>query len=354
MKTTLLLISFLILTELNFAQAKVDIKLTFEDGSGESRFRSLGLDSLATVGIDSTFGEEALPPLPPGFEVRFDLNPFGVPVQTYKDYRNAPSFPYTDTVEHRLIWQFSQGATGLKINYNLPKGVSMHLTDAIIGSIFNSGNLSDSGSYLIPNGIAFTSAKLFMHYEAAVPVELTFFTASLNENIINLKWQTASETNNKGFEIEQRIDGSLWQKIGFVTGHGTTTKINQYIYVDKVNKPGKLYAFRLKQIDFDGSYNYSSEVIVNIAAPTNFSLNQNYPNPFNPATTISFSIPVKGIVKLSVYNQIGQLVDELVNSVLEAGIYNYTWNTKNLSSGIYFYKIQTDNYKSVKKMTLIK
>jgi hypothetical protein len=354
MKATLSLLIILLLTQLNFAQAKVDIQLTFEDGTGESRTRSLGLDSLATLGIDVTFGEEALPPLPPGFEVRFDLNPFGVAVQTYKDYRNAPSFPYTDTVEHRLIWQFSQGATGLTIKYNLPIGVSMHITDAILGSIFNSGILSDSGSYIIPNGIAFTSAKLFMHYESAVPVEITLFSALLEGNKINLKWQTASEINNKGFDVERKIDHSSWQKIGFVQGYGTSSKSNDYVFVDKVDKSGKVHTFRLKQIDYDGSYIYSSEVSVNISAPIDFSLYQNYPNPFNPATTIAFSIPYKTNVKLTIYNQIGQLVDELVNSVLEAGTYNFTWNAENISSGIYLYKIQTENFKSIKKMTLIK
>ena len=88
--------------------------------------------------------------------------------------------------------------------------------------------------------------------------------------------------------------------------------------------------------------------------PTTYNLEQNYPNPFNPSTTIKFSIPEASNVSLTIYNTLGQKVEELVNTNLEAGWYNYQWNANNSSSGIYFYELRTDNFVVVKKMILIR
>ncbi len=341
-------------TKFIVAQPVVDILLNFADGV-ETRNRNLGLDLTATVGIDPSLGEEALPPIfPPGIEVRFDLTPFGVNAQSYKDYRPASGFPFTGTVEHRLVWQYSVGATGMTITYNLPSGVTMRFTDAITGMIFNSGILAGNGNYLLPNATAWTSAKLFMYYDAVVPVELTSFTASVNGNNVYLFWETVTEINNFGFEIERKAQNSSWQKIGFVPGNGTSNSPKHYNFIDQNISSVGMYYYRLKQYDTDGTFDYSEIIAAEIVSPTKFSLKQNFPNPFNPSTTISFSLPIKSNVKINVYNQIGQLVEQVLNSVFDAGNHKIIFNAKNLSSGVYFYEIQTDNFKSIKKMTLIK
>ena len=81
-----------------------------------------------------------------------------------------------------------------------------------------------------------------------------------------------------------------WEKIGFVNGNGTSTETHTYSFTDQNPVAGKSY-YRLKQIDFDGSFEYSNIVEVDLTLPIEFSLEQNYPNPFNPATTIKYSIP---------------------------------------------------------------
>jgi hypothetical protein len=192
-----------------------------------------------------------------------------------------------------------------------------------------------------------------INYVAIIPVEMVSFGASVNGNFINLQWQTATEMNNSGFEIQRKTANADWKKIGFVEGFGTTTEKRNYSYTDSYSLEGTVY-YRLRQVDFDGKSSYSKIINVDLQTPFNFILNQNYPNPFNPSTTVSFSIPKATNVKLNIYNQIGQQVAELVNSKLEAGSFNYTWDASKQSSGIYFYELQTNEFKSVRKMTLIK
>ncbi len=135
-----------------------------------------------------------------------------------------------------------------------------------------------------------------------IPVELTSFTGNVNNlGQVVLNWQTATELNNQGFEIERRTESSEFRTIAFVEGAGTVTETRNYSYIDKTADQGINY-YRLKQVDFDGTFAYSDEVEVDAAGPLSFNLDQNYPNPFNPTTNIKFSVPESGNVKLSVYN----------------------------------------------------
>ena len=191
-----------------------------------------------------------------------------------------------------------------------------------------------------------------------VPVELTSFTAIVNGNGVSLNWSTATETNNKGFEVEKQISNpqssvNKWESIAFIEGNGTTTLNHTYTFTDKNTLTGK-YLYRLKQLDFNGSYMYSQGVEVEISQPKEFSLSQNYPNPFNPATTIEYSIPEDGFVMLKVYNALGQEVTRLVNGNAKAGIHHVTFDASNLTSGVYFYSVQSNNETIVKKMMVLK
>lgn len=196
--------------------------------------------------------------------------------------------------------------------------------------------------------------QLLITPNTALPVELTSFTANAVNNAVILSWSTATETNNKGFEIETKSESNNWTKIGFIAGHGTTSNKTSYSFTDHPGVSGKI-TYRLKQVDFNGTFSYSNTIEINTAAaPGTFALEQNYPNPFNPSTVISFSVPVKSRVKLVVTNILGNQVATLKNEVMEAGKYNVNFDASRLASGVYFYSLSTKNGSITKKMTLTK
>lgn len=190
-----------------------------------------------------------------------------------------------------------------------------------------------------------------------IPVELTSFTATAVDNSVTLNWSTATETNNSGFQVE-RSNGGEFLSVGFVAGYGTTTETKNYSFTDAGLTPGT-YTYRLKQVDLNGTFEYSNTVEVDIIAPKEFSLNQNFPNPFNPSTMISFSLAVDSKVSLKVFDILGQEVMTIVNNSLIAGAHEYNFDASNLNTGVYFYRIEASgvdgqNFTSVKKMILTK
>ena len=207
--------------------------------------------------------------------------------------------------------------------------------------------------------------------DASLPVEIVSFTADQLENIVMLKWSTAAEVNNYGFEVERRYlinksnDGwSAWSTLGFVEGSGTTNSPHEYSYIDIALPDEDEVSYRLKQIDSDGGYEYSRTATVIIFAitgtedeadlPTEFSLSQNYPNPFNPTTSIMYSILNTENVTLKVYDMLGLEMMTLVNETKSPGNYEVEFNASGLASGIYIYRLTAGDYKSIKKMVLLK
>ncbi len=190
---------------------------------------------------------------------------------------------------------------------------------------------------------------------AVVPVELSSFTATALTNSVELNWITSTETNNSGFEIQRKtLDGnSEWAKIGFVEGNGTSTEMNTYSFIDK-NPSRGINLYRLKQIDYDGSYKIFNSVAVNFNQPFEFSLHQNYPNPFNPTTVISWQLPVGSHQTLKVFDILGNEVVTLVDEFREAGSYKVEFNASALPSGVYYYKLSAGNFSDVKKMMVVK
>jgi len=195
-----------------------------------------------------------------------------------------------------------------------------------------------------------------------IPVELTSFTAELSSREILVSWITATELNNRGFDIERNMNGK-WEKIGFKDGKGTTTEESYYSFIDKFTYESFVgtITYRLKQMDFDGTYAYSSEVEVSVDfTPKEYTLYQNYPNPFNPVTTIKYSLPFESNVRIAVYNILGEMLDVLVDETKAVGFHDFNWNASDLASGIYIYTIEAKsvagdkNYSSVKKMILMK
>ena len=239
------------------------------------------------------------------------------------------------------------------------------ITDATVNS---KGQILVSGYYkgYLKIGsdslVSVTSAKedIFLSQLGSdvVPVELNSFSAELSKGNIILNWSTATEKNNYGFDIERSKDKTTFNKIGFVKGNGTTTEQKKYSYVDNNLSSGKYY-YRLKQIDLDGSFSYSSVIDMNTEIPARFELLQNYPNPFNPETNISFTLPEDAKVVLSVYNVLGELVETLLNKDFSAGKHTLVFNASKYVSGVLFYKLTSVEkngiaVSSIKKMIVTK
>jgi hypothetical protein len=158
---------------------------------------------------------------------------------------------------------------------------------------------------------------------------------------------------NQGFEIHRKTEDNQYESVGFVKGFGTTAEAQSYSYTDSKLETGT-YTYRLKQIDFNGTFDYSNEISVEVTKPLEYVLEQNYPNPFNPNTLIKYSVPQDGLVTLEVFNLLGEKVATLVNGVQEAGRYEIDFNASDLSSGIYVYSLKSGNFNSIKKMLLMK
>ncbi len=186
-----------------------------------------------------------------------------------------------------------------------------------------------------------------------IPVELTLFSGNYEDGVVNLKWITATETNNFGFEVERRNDYSNYESIGFVNGNGTSTNRVTYNFVDE-NLSANRYYYRLKQIDLDGSFEYSNEIEVNIEGLTDFQLYQNYPNPFNPSTKIKYYIPQNSFVKITLHDILGSEIRTLVSENVQPGNYEITLDGSDLSSGMYFVRLSSENIQRTLKISLIK
>ncbi len=189
-----------------------------------------------------------------------------------------------------------------------------------------------------------------------VPVELSSFTAKADGNSVILNWVTASELNNKGFEIQRSSDGINFNGITFIDGKGTTADRSIYRYTDAGLASGK-YSYRLKQIDLTGEFAFSSVVTVEIdnLTPSVFELRQNYPNPFNPSTSIKFTVASEGLAVLKVYNAIGQEIATLYNAPAKSGqVYEAVFDASKLTSGVYIYTLQQGSNSLTRKMVLMK
>jgi hypothetical protein len=219
----------------------------------------------------------------------------------------------------------------------------------IYGVAIETASPDTSASY-----ICGTNAYVLRNSVVIVPVELASFTASVSGNNVNLAWETATEINNMGFEVERKATDANWQKIGFTEGSGTSTEIHSYSFTDKNLSPGE-YNYRIKQLDFDGTYEYYTlNQTVEIGAPVDFSLSQNYPNPFNPTTKITYSVPFDGFVSIAIFNVLGEKVANLVNNNVKAGNYELTFDASQFASGVYLYRMEAGDFVSIKKMVLLR
>jgi len=187
-----------------------------------------------------------------------------------------------------------------------------------------------------------------------LPVELVGFSVKVVNGYPLLSWKTISEINNWGFEIERRTKNSDWEKIGFVKGSGNSNRENYYEFIDR-KVSYEEYSYRIKQIDFDGKFEYSNIQTVRIDLPEEIVLEQNYPNPFNPITNIRFASKIEGNASLKIFDMFGREIAALYEGRIIANkTYNFEFNGYNLSSGTYVYKLSINDKSLIRKMLLIK
>ena len=226
-------------------------------------------------------------------------------------------------------------------------------TDNGLNWIDMGGTVNTINNTVTLNGIDDFSMWTLGASSSPLPVELKSFVANVKNTVVELNWQTVTEINNYCFDIERSVSPGVWLKIGQVKGQGNSNSPKSYLFTDDKLLGGSKFQYRLKQIDNDGKYEYSSVVEVKII-PTEYALYQNYPNPFNPTTTIRYQLPKESEVVIKIYNILGSEVMELLNKQKEPGIYEVEFNAKAFSSGTYIYRIIADSYMQTKKMILLK
>ncbi len=195
--------------------------------------------------------------------------------------------------------------------------------------------------------------------EVPLPVVFKSFNAYSELGRVNLNWITVQETNNIGWEVERSYSKNknktfVWEKIGFVSGSGNSNELKKYTYLDDGIQQSGNYSYRLKQIDQNGMYNYSSIVEVEVGHPQKFNLYQNYPNPFNPSTTIKYEIPQQSNIIIKVFDVLGKEITTLLNEKRSPGRYQIEFSGSQLSSGVYFYQIITEKFTQTRRMILNK
>jgi hypothetical protein len=192
--------------------------------------------------------------------------------------------------------------------------------------------------------------------QSTLPVELLSFDGNILGNNVQLQWITASELNNRGFNIERKFrTDSHWSEVGFVDGHGTTSNMQKYNFIDELDVTSeKEVLYRLKQVDLDGTINILNTLSLVVPKLQSYMLEPNYPNPFNPSTKISFNIPEDNFVKLKVFNILGEEITTLINEHLKAGYYQVDFDASSLQTGVYFYQLKTKNFIDTGKMILAK
>jgi hypothetical protein len=242
-----------------------------------------------------------------------------------------------------------------KIDGSLPDISLMTLQTSPKSAYIDAGTVLSTIPYYGTAGVPYIGAGPDLGYVESnyvLPVSLLSFNASLKNNTVVLNWQTATEINNKGWNIE-KIQANAnpvntWQNIGFVAGNNSSNNSNYY-FTDKAISVGNIYQYRLQQIDFDGTVNYSYVVTIKFSGKNVVDIIA-YPNPVQSSVNIRFEVTKKANVNVSIYNTIGQLTTTLVNENIDAGIYIRPFNASSLKSGNYIIKLQVNDETTTTKL----
>jgi len=243
--------------------------------------------------------------------------------------------------------------------------VKMTITNPSVNSLLVWNRL-DTGienlGGLVASGDAATGGEITFNDDSGdipLPVDLSAYHFNIKNNSILLKWTTESETNCYGYNIyksEYEIGPYSILNSKIIPGAGTSSKKNNYEFIDSNINETQTYYYKIDQVDISGRHSYFGPLEFSLSEiiPTEYSIEQNYPNPFNPRTTIHYNLPEKSLVTIHIYNLKGELVQELFNDAKEAGSYTIVWNADHLSSGTYFIKMSANDFSDIKKCLLIK
>lgn len=323
-------------------------------------------DGVMTFNVYSLCTDQDFKVGPTTFAIEYNSSALQSPFLSYVNEKyNSNSPGYSDmtiiTAGNKILITINQ--SGLDANFinnettygELICTVGIYITDVLASSQI-SWNIMNSSMFQ-PEFVLLDNQDFIVQGEPnpPLPVELISFEANSLGNKIQLKWSTDVEINNFGFEIERSLKkiSSKWDRIGFVKGANNSNNVQEYSFVDESPIGGTKFFYRLKQINTDGTYKVSNSVEAELT-PNNFTVYQNYPNPFNPTTVIRFTLNDSKDVNVTIYDQLGQQVAELLNEKVEAGNHEVEFNADGFSSGLYFYRITAGNQSEVKKMMLLK
>ncbi len=289
------------------------------------------------------------------------------PGNLYTATTNSP-YPFSKSTDGGLTWTVvsyqpaaMRGATLDLINHIYIAGNGGVYKSTDNGATFINHNFTTSSNKILTFDYKIlvcatgtTTGGVWVYADSAlIPVELSGFSAVARDGKVELIWTTSTELNNSGFEVQRSTYNETFENLAFIPGFGTTTEPHSYSFIDQ-HVTNRNYKYRLKQIDFDGSFEYSKTVEVEVVLPFKFALEQNYPNPFNPATIIKFSTPLKTNVQLKVYDLLGNEIAELINEEMDAGTYEFNFDASDIPAGVYFYALSTGELTQTKKMILLK
>jgi hypothetical protein len=188
-----------------------------------------------------------------------------------------------------------------------------------------------------------------------LPVELAGFEATTDEGAVRLSWTTASETNNAGFRVQRRVDApaASWTTIGSVDGAGTTTQARQYQYTDAaVPYEAAKIAYRLKQVDTDGSAHYTEAISVERRVDA-VRLLGTAPNPARSQATVRYALPERGDVTIRLYDVLGRQVRTVVQGERQ-GRHEQRLDLDGLSSGVYVLRLRAAGETRTEKLTVVR
>ncbi len=197
--------------------------------------------------------------------------------------------------------------------------------------------------------------------DSLIPVELMSFSAHSREGLVVLRWATATETENLGFNIYRSVQkNGDFERINetVIRGAGTSAREQRYEYIDTAVSAGQTYFYKLADVDYNGNLTFHGPVSITVdVLPEKMSLEQNFPNPFNPSTTIRYELAKSGAVQLSIFNLAGQEIRRLVSGVQEAGAHAVVWdglddNGIQAASGVYIYRLISQGQRTEKKLIL--
>jgi hypothetical protein len=297
----------------------------------------------------------AQPPLPSGFHGSLTINGAKAPVgAVVSAWIKGVHYPTDFTVSIEGVYGIMLITADDPTTPTKEGGVPGDIIDFRI-------KMNEYTLFAKPNGIwqgNGVNQKLDLSADGEVPVELVSFDYALKDNLVELRWSTATESNNLGFEVQKSTDKIVFSTIGFVPGNGTTVDPHTYHFINNDLSPAQ-YAYRIKQLDIAGTFSYSPILEVSILPPAKFELFQNYPNPFNPETHLQFALPRDEQVRITIYDLQGQMVRTIVKERKAAGTYQVVWDSRDengvkVTSGVYFYRIQAGEFTMTKKMLLMK